>query len=179
MTSPESDLSRYDSRTIALHWLTAALVLGLWLLGQTIDWFPKGTPRAIARSTHIAFGVVLAAVLVRRIWWRLGGGLRLPQAGSRVLDTIAAWTHRSLYLLVAGTVLLGLANAWIRGDTLFLVLKIPAFDPGNAALRESVEDWHALAANVLLVVAGLHAAAGLLHHVVLKDGILRRMLPRR
>ena len=169
----------YDRRTIALHWLTALLVISLWLLGQTIDWFPKGSPRAIARSTHIALGVGLAFVLIRRIWWRLADGVHMKVAGSNAFDTIATWTHKGLYLLLVGTVLLGIANAWVRGDTLFMLLKIPAFDPGNTALRESVEDLHSWAANSLLIVAGLHAAAALLHHFVLKDDILRRMLPRR
>jgi cytochrome b561 len=177
---PSSPLSpSYDRRTIALHWLTAALVISLWLLGQTIDWFPKGSPRAIARSSHIALGVGLAFVLIRRIWWRLAGGVHLPQAGRSALDTVATLTHRVLYLLLVGTVLLGIANAWVRGDTLFMLLKIPAFDPGNTALRESVEDLHAWSANTLLIVAGLHAAAALLHHVVFKDEVLRRMVPRR
>lgn len=170
--------SGYDRRTIALHWLTAALVAGLWLLGQTIDWFPKGSPRAIARSSHIALGVVLALVLIRRIGWRLGAGVHMPRTGG-VLDTLAASTHKILYVLLAGTLLLGLANAWSRGDTLFLLWKIPAFDPGNAALRSSVEELHSWAANILLIVAGLHAAVALLHHFVVKDDVLRRMLPRR
>jgi len=172
-------LPRYDRRTIALHWLTAALVIGLWLLGQAIDWFPKGSPRSIARSTHIALGVALAWVLVRRIWWRLGGGLHLPPAGSGALDTLATLVHKLLYVLLVGTVVLGLANAWVRGDTLFMLVKIPAFDPGNTALRGTVEELHSWAANIVLIVAGLHAAAALLHHFVLKDDILRRMLPRR
>lgn len=179
MTPSTPVLSSYDRRTIALHWLTAALVIALWFLGQTIDWFPKGNPRAIARSTHIALGLGLAVVLVRRIWWRLGGGVYLPQEGGSLLDTIASWTHKILYLLLVGTALLGIANAWIRGDTLFTVVKIPALAPGNTALRKLVEDWHSWAADILLIVAGLHATAGLLHHYVLRDGILRRMLPRR
>ena len=179
MTPPAPVAVHYDSRTIALHWLTAALVVGLWLLGQGIDWFPKGTPRSLARSTHIALGAVLALVLIRRIWWRLAGGVHLPRAGNGALDAVTTLTHKVLYLLLVGTVLLGLTNAWVRGDTLFMTLKIPAFDPGNASLRESVEDLHAWAANILLAIAGLHAAAALLHHFVLKDDVLRRMLRGR
>jgi len=53
-----------------LHWLTAALVISLWALGQTIDWFPKGNPRVFARSMHISLGIALALVLVARIHWR-------------------------------------------------------------------------------------------------------------
>lgn len=170
---------RYDRRSIALHWLTAALVVTLWALGQSVDLFPKGAPRVIARSTHISLGAVLALVLVWRITWRLGKGAQVPAAGSAVLDTLATLMHKALYLLLLGTVLLGLGNAWVRGDTLFNLMRIPAFDPGNAALRESVEDWHSWSADILLVAAGLHAAAGLLHHLVLGDDVLRRMMPRR
>ena len=175
--NPSTAAQHYDRRTIALHWLTAVLVIALWSLGQTIDWFAKGDPRVLARSTHITLGVVLALVLIARIWWRLGGGLRLPAAGAGWLDKLASLTHGLLYVLLIGTVTLGLANAWIRGDNLFGLLQIPAFDPGNKELRETVEDWHGLAANVLLAVAFFHACAGLFHHLVLKDGILRRMLP--
>ena len=179
MTAPVSLPTSDDRHTIALHWLTAVLVIGLRMLGQTIDWFPKGSPRALARSTHLALGVGLAFVPMRRIWWRLAEGVHMPRAGSKTLDAIAASTHKIFYLLVVGTVVPGMANAWVRGDTLFLLLKIPAFDPGNTALRRSVEQWHSWAADILLVVAGLHAAAALLHHLVFKDDIPRRMPPRR
>lgn len=179
MNSPHAVTPRYDSRSIALHWLTAALVVTLFVLGQTIDWFPKGSPRGLARSAHIALGAVLAMVLIRRIWWRLGNGASLPPASAGILDRSSALAHKMLYVLLVGTVLFGLANAWVRGDTLFNLLKIPAFDPGNAALREFVEELHSWSADVLLAVAGLHAAAALMHHFLLKDDVLRRMLPRR
>jgi cytochrome b561 len=170
---------RYDSRSILLHWLTAALVATLWSLGQTIDWFPKGDLQIAARSLHIVLGVALALVLVCRLLWRLGDGTQLPPAGAGWLDKVAALTHKLLYVLLVATVTLGLANAWVRGDTLFGLLTIPAFDPGNKGLRTTIQDWHGLAANVLLFVALGHAAAGLLHHFVLKDDVLRRMLPLR
>jgi cytochrome b561 len=179
MNTAVSELVRYDRRSIAMHWLTAALVAALWALGQTIDWFPKGDPRSLARSVHISLGIALALVLIWRIQWRLGGGVHLAPAGAGWLDRLATLTHWVLYLLLVGTVALGIANAWIRGDTLFNALTIPAFDPGNKSLRETVEDWHGLAANVLLFVALFHAAAGLLHHFVMKDGVLQRMLPPR
>jgi cytochrome b561 len=46
-------------------------------------------------------------------------------------------------------------------------------------LRETVEDLHGWFANTLLIVAGLHAAAALVHHFALRDNVLRRMLPPR
>lgn len=170
----------YDRCTVVLHWLTAALVASLWCLGQTIDWFPKGDPRIFARSLHISAGVALAVVLIVRLQWRFaGGGIHLPPAGAGRIDQLATLVHRLLYALLLATVVLGIANAWIRGDSVFNLFKIPAFDPNDKDLRETVEDWHGLAANTLLVVAFCHAAAALLHHFVRKDGVLRRMLPGR
>ena len=90
---------------------------------------------------------------------------------------MATITHGLLYVLLVAAVALGIANTWIRGDTIFNLFKIPSFDPTNKDLREPIEEWHALAANTLLVVALLHAVAGLQHHFVRNDGVLRRMLP--
>lgn len=179
MDSSFSPTSRYDARTIRLHWLTAGLVVALWLLGQTIDWFPRGAPRVFARSAHISIGALLACVFLYRIWWRLSGGVHLAAAGTGALKTLARSMHMALYACVLATVVLGIANTWVRGDNLFYLFKIPAFDPGNKALRAAVEDYHADAANLLLILAGLHAAAGLAHQYVLKVDVLSRMFPVR
>jgi len=40
-----------------------------------------------------------------------------------------------------------------------------------------VGSWHVLAANMVLIVASVHAAAALLHHYILRDETLQRMLP--
>jgi cytochrome b561 len=169
------DLERYDRRTIALHWLTAILVVLLWTLGQTIDWFPKGLARASARSTHITLGLLLGLTVSYRLWWRLTAGRDLPRADPGWVGAVAVGVHRLLYLALITVVLLGIANAWIRGDNLFNLIAFPAYDTGNKELRGRIGDWHGLAANVLLVVAGLHAGAALFHRFVLRDRVLRRM----
>jgi cytochrome b561 len=169
--------AHYDAKTIRLHWLTAGLVIFLWCLGQTIDWFPKGNGRVFARSAHISAGALLGVVLVLRIWWRATGGARLAAVGSGGVNALSTAMHLALYGGLIAAVALGLANTWVRGDNLFNLVQIPAFDPGNKVLRAAVEDYHAFAADLLLILAALHAAAGLAHHYVLKDGILGRMLP--
>jgi cytochrome b561 len=167
---------RYDKRTIGLHWAGATLVVLLWCIGQSIDWFPKGAPRISARSTHIVIGALLILLLLFRIWWRSTGGRKLPASAYDTQQKIASWTHVGIYLLLLVTVSLGVANVWVRGDTVFHLFTVPAFDPANDDLREQVEDTHALLANTVAVVAALHAAFALYHHFVRRDGVLRRML---
>nr|WP_316642670.1 cytochrome b/b6 domain-containing protein [uncultured Roseateles sp.] len=167
----------YDARTIRMHWLTAALVVGLWTLGQCIDFFPKGLPRITARSLHISFGVALALLLVARLVWRVRQGVKLAPAPG-LAGRLAVVMHYLLYLLLAAVVVIGIACVWIRGDNLFNLFTVPAFDPSNEDLREEAVDLHGLMANLLLFAAGLHAAAAVWHHLVIKDGVLRRMWPR-
>jgi cytochrome b561 len=62
---------------------------------------------------------------------------------------------------------------------MFSTFTFHVVDSNNKGLRESVEEWHALAANTLLAVAFFHAAAALVHHFVWKDDVLRRMSPKR
>lgn len=180
MSQIESSLAEdiYDKRTIVLHWLSAMLVAGLWFVGQSIDLFPRGAPRITVRSLHIVAGLTLAVVLVLRLAWRRHGGVTLPPADPGLAGKLAAGAHHLLYLLLAVVVLAGIANVWVRGDTLFGMFNVPAFDPANKDLRELVGDLHGLCANTLFAIAGLHAAAAAWHHLVLKDGVLRRMLPR-
>lgn len=169
----------YDRSTVVLHWVSAGLVVLLWGSAQVIDFFAKGPPRWNMLGVHMSLGLALALVLLYRIGWRLTAGRRLPESEGRQWRWLARTTHFGLYALLLVQIVLGLANAWVRGDHVFTWFVIPAFDPADKVLRRNVGELHDLVANVILVVAGLHACAGLFHHYVLRDGILRRMrLPR-
>lgn len=168
----------YDRATIALHWLTAGIVLGLWLIGQFLeDLVPKGSLRAGIWSAHFDFGFMLAALIVALPLWRRIGGRHLPDANAGPLQALAKATHVGLYLLLAVTVGLGIANAFVHGARLFGALALPQV--GDPAWRRSLTHWHGLAANILMALALFHAVAALIHHYLWHDAVLRRMMPRR
>jgi cytochrome b561 len=178
-TSPQPN---YDRRTIWLHWLTAFTILFMWGGAHAIDWFPKGPLRVDARSVHIVVGALLALLVGYRLFWRIARGTKFADhAGWAGL--LARLMHRTLYLLVLGTLALGMFNAWVRGDKLFNLGRIPtygAYDPAaRHALSESVVGWHEWGANLILILASGHAVMALYHQFVLKDGLLRRMMPGR
>jgi cytochrome b561 len=167
----------HDPMTIALHWSSAVLVGVLWFIGQTVDVFPNGPLRIDYRSLHIVFGVALALVLIARLAWRLTRGGMLPPLDHGILLAVARVTHWLLYALLVVAIGFGFANVWVRGDSIFNLFRIPAYDPGNRALMHLIGGRHALFANAVLIVAGVHAAAALFHHYILRDATLRRMLP--
>jgi cytochrome b561 len=174
--APVADL-RYDRTTIALHWLTAVLVVLLWGIAHIIGYFPKGAPRVDATSVHMTVGLLLGLVVVTRIIWRLTAGRRLPSADAGALGVAARGVHALLYVLIFATVVLGIANASEGGDSFYNLFKLPAFVASNGKLADTVNYVHGTLANAVLILAGLHALAGLAHHYVWRDGVLRRMLP--
>ena len=165
---------RYDRTTIALHWITAALVVVLWVIGQTADWFPDhGLANTVMWSTHVVLGFGLAAIIVWRLVWRSSGGRGLPPADGGALHVLAKATHYGLYLLLVGVVALGVVNAFLRGYAIYDLFHLPQI--GDRAWRRPITEWHGLAANLTLALAGIHAFAALVHHYVWRDGLLRRM----
>jgi cytochrome b561 len=167
----------YDARTIWFHWLTVLLVGGQWLGAHTIDWFPKGILRTDARSTHVVIGLLLAALIVGRLTWRATRGRRLPPTDRGVLRLAATTVHGLLYLLIVTIIGLGIVNFWTRGDSLFGLISVPKLALGGADLHRRVGRLHALAANLILMVAALHAAAAIWHQYWRRDGLLSRMIP--
>lgn len=167
--------ARYDPVTVSLHWITVGLIVALWGLGMTADSFPRGPLRSAAWSTHVVLGFAIAFVLLTRIAWRAQYGRVLPPADSGIMHMIASMTHYTLYVLLAAVTVTGLANASYRGFNVFDMWKMPQFGAGVAATRRSINEWHELAANLLLIVAGIHATAALFHHYVWRDRLLDRM----
>lgn len=170
-----SDGQTYDTLTIALHWIVALLVIGLWTAGQTVGWLPKGPIRSFVWSTHVVAGFGVALALVIRVTWRLTAGRRLPAVGAAAGRLLASGVQLGLYILLLAVVGLGVANAFNRGFDLYGLAKLPQL--GDLELKHQLTKWHGLAANILMALAAFHAVAALAHHFVWKDQVLRRMRP--
>jgi cytochrome b561 len=165
----------YDRRTIWFHWLSAGLVAVMYLLAQIIDEFGR-TYRVWPRSLHILLGIALMLVLAARLIWRNTGSRTLPSIDKGAVKYLSKAVHIGLYGLLAAALLLGLFYELARADDLFTLGRLPSIAPGDRALRHQLEELHGTAANLLMILAGLHAAAALVHHYILRDATLRRML---
>ncbi|MBV7481869.1 cytochrome b [Bordetella sp. BOR01] len=170
--------SAYDRTTIVLHWLTALLVVALFIMAQVWESMPHGTPvRKSLQGLHVSLGLLLTAVIVLRMAWRATGGRRLPPASHGALQVSAKTMHYALYLLLAAQIVLGFLFRWAQGEsfTFFGWFSIPKLLPLVREQRHFFGDLHNVVAWVIIVLAGLHALAALFHHYWLRDGLLRRM----
>ncbi|RII99549.1 cytochrome b [Achromobacter sp. K91] len=178
----DSSPTRYDLLTLVLHWLTAILVLALFVLAEVWDDLPRGTPtRKLLQSLHISFGILFAAILTARIVWRVAAGRRLPRVDSGLRGLAGSCVHILLYGLMAAQVVLGFQLRWAQSEpfSFFGLFDVPTLIDIGHDQASAISDLHYKVAWAIVILAGCHAMAGLVHHYWWKDGVLRRMLPAR
>jgi cytochrome b561 len=176
-TTPSNGPLHYDRRTIWFHWATAALVVLLWLSAQFIDYFPKGPSRWNMLGVHLSMGVALAVIFVCRLRWKRAARRGHALGALPVSSTLAGAGHALMYVALMVAIVLGFANAWVRGEHVFNLFQLPAFDPGNKPLRALAGQAHQLAAYAILALAGVHALVAFFHQYALRDRLMERMIP--
>jgi cytochrome b561 len=172
------DGTDYDAVAIALHWATAFLVVANFALAQTWDWFAKSA-RGLMEVTHMSFGVLLAVVVVARIVWRLIPGHQVSSLEVGWVRLASKGTHYLLYALLVAEAALGFTFRWGAGRPMeFFGAGIPPLIGAiDKPLRHQLREFHEWIGWAIIIIALLHALAALYHHYVLKDRVLRRMLP--
>ena len=130
---------------------------------------------------NMSFGILLSAVLIIRIAWRLMPGHQVPPAASGWVEQASKAVHYMLYTLLAVEAVLGFVFRWSGNEAMsFFGLMIPPpFPPFSQPAHRMVADAHNWIGWAIMILAAGHAAAALFHHYVLGDTVLQRMLPGR
>ena len=165
---------------VLLHWLVVLAVIGLFGLGlwmTALDyyhpWYRRGP------DLHRSIGVLLFAVILLRLAWRLLSPTPRPLPSHRPWEIGGAHAaHALLYLLPLATTVSGylLSTADGRGVFVFDWFEVPALYTRLEQQEEVMGDLHAALAWGLIAIAALHALAALKHHFIDRDTTLTRML---
>jgi len=169
--------SSYGWLTIALHWLMAVAIfgmfgLGVWMVDLTYydAWYHQ------APELHKSAGMLLLFLLLFRFGWRLSN-IRPDLIGKAWEQFVALSVHRLHYLLLFALILTGYLIPTAEGVGIdvfgwFSVAATFTFDKQQADLIGKI---HWLLAWAVIGLAALHGAAALKHHFVDKDSTLLRM----
>lgn len=154
---------RYARAQVWLHWAVAVLILGSFLTSEAMEAALRAAARGevaggLAANAHQALGLTILLLTLARIALRLiHGAPPLPPTMSPLLRRAAQATHVAIYALLLAVPAAGMA-AWSRLD-------------------RDLGDLHGTLFGVLAALVALHVVAAVFHQVVLKDGLMRRMLP--
>jgi cytochrome b561 len=182
LTVSRSAVVRYSVAARVLHWLTAVLVVIAYIVsvgGREARVYAPAND--VARGLHELLGLSVAALTVLRLVWR--AAVAPPEspdvpAWMRLAARLGHWTMYALLLLVPATAIIG---AWLEGHPL-TVLAVGDIQPWLSPSHEvgaMLADLHGWLGNVLIWLAGIHAASALYHHFWRGDTVLRSMLPGR
>ena len=157
----------YSGLQIALHWIIVLLIAVNYIVSDGMGRALRAVLKAeavtgLTPAVHVYVGLAVLALVALRVIVRLFQGAPAPLGdGPEILEKAAGAAHGLLYVLLFAVPALG-ALAWY----------------GKIGLLGEV---HVVVMNGMLVLAGLHAAAALYHHYILKDSVLMRMVrpPRR
>jgi cytochrome b561 len=172
------DRSRYDPLAIALHWLTAVLVVLQFGLAETWG-FAERPARHVMIVSHMSFGILLSAVIILRIVWRLIPGHQVAPSQSGFVELASKAVHYLLYVLLVAEAVLGYVLRWSGNEAMsfFGLLIPPPFAPFTKPAHHLIGEVHEWTGWTIVILATGHAAAALFHHYVLKDDVLWKMLP--
>lgn len=164
----------------SLHWLMAMLIAVQWGLGRVGHEMARSPAKLDVLTWHKSLGVLLLLLAVLRLAWRLRNRSPAPPGPAPAWELRAARvTHLALYALMLAIPLSGWVMASARNIPfrVFWLLPWPDIVQPSESLGQAAGAVHAALATLLLAVLGVHVAAALRHHFILRDDVLRRMLP--
>jgi cytochrome b561 len=171
---------RYGGVAISLHWLLVALIIASWALGLYMVELPLSPQKLKYISWHKWLGVTIFLIAVFRIGWRLAHPA--PPAPDSMLywqRVVMGVSHLLLYLLPIAVPLTGwLFSSASAIPTIYLGwVQLPDLVAQDKLFAEQLRLAHFSLNVMLFVVACIHVAAALKHHILDRDEVLVRMLP--
>ena len=181
---------RYNGVAMALHWLIAGLLIWNILIAWSFEDL-RGVARIAPTQLHKSIGITVLLLSLVRLGWRF---VRPPPP---LPATIRGWergvahvVYVLFYVVMIGLPVTGRAMVsasrliHVFPITLFNVVPWPAIAPLSnlpadqmRTAHEGFEIAHGLLGKLSYLQILLHVGAALRHLVLLRDGVVGRMIP--
>ena len=173
--------------TVSLHWIVGLTIIAL--LGVGI--YMEQTHAYGLYDIHKSIGVIIFAVIMLRVVWRIINGWPEPASEYKKIEQLLSKLVHYVLLIgsfiipFSGMIMSGMGGHGIKVFGLELVAKNadPAkpYDviPLNAELAGLGHTLHGWVSYILIGALVLHIAGAFKHHIFDGDGTLKRMLGQK
>jgi cytochrome b561 len=175
-----SERGVFDQATRLMHWLTAGLMLSVFVLAFSIDLATSRASHTAFLQLHRSVGLTVWVVTLFRLAWRhFAKYPDWPSDMSQTMRVAAMASEYALYALLLVQPILGILQTNAHGDhvNLFFIGQLPALIEKNRSLAQQLLTVHKAAGFSLLGLIALHVSAALFHHFWRRDDTLTAMLP--
>jgi superoxide oxidase len=172
----------YGLLSVALHWVMLLLIVAVYAMMELKSIFPKGSAGRGAMATlHYTLGLsVFVLVWLRLLMRSLGAAPVVEPAPVAWQTRLARVVHWALYGLMIALPVLGWLTVSAKGDPIpFFGAELPPLIAESKAAAKALKKIHETLATAGYFLIGLHAAAALFHHYVLRDNTLKLMWFKR
>ncbi|MDP2695331.1 MAG: cytochrome b/b6 domain-containing protein [Gallionella sp.] len=178
--SKEKMTEPYSKRMVIIHWLTLALLIVAWYLGDVlVDARVEKDATLIGYFAHALMGGAILLLTILRLTFRGVDGTP-PPVGNSVMDIVARGGHHGLYVLLILLSITGFMTLLTSTVGMALVtnaaILLPAEYTGPSVIPHTV---HEILVTVMMVVVLVHILGAIKHQFIMKDGLMRRMSLRR
>ncbi|EAQ99739.1 cytochrome b [Maribacter sp. HTCC2170] len=169
-----NDLTKKFSKgTIAIHWLTALLILTLFPLGKYMEGLEPAEKMGLIKIHAILGIIVFVLTLIRSYLFFKSPRPEDLKTGSKFNDRLAIWIHNAFYFLLLGISISGLAVMILGGYG-------DALSSGNIEAIKSHDEIgplkpHGLMAVIMMVLMVLHVVGVIKHYILTKENTLKRI----
>jgi len=161
-----------------LHWLMAACLLAMLFIGVAMV-ASLGDYHTLL-TIHRPLGILILLLAVLRLATRLlTRAPEFPPAMPQQERLVAKASERLLYTLFFALPLVGWAmlSAGHYPIVMFGAVHLPPILPARPELYATLRETHTLLAYLLFLAFLAHMGAILFHTLILRDGLLERMVP--
>lgn len=173
--------NRFGWLTITNHWLTAALILLMLVVGFYMADLPRGPDKLQMIGVHKSIGITILLLAILRIFWRAVNPMPV------LLGAPPRWRHRlarTVQFSLIALILLMPLSGWIMSSagghpvSFFGLFTLPPLVGKSKELGEAFHEIHELLAFAIIAVLTVHVLAALRHAFLERDATLLRMLGR-
>ena len=180
--------THYDALSRAFHWVTAIVVTIAFILGP--EHFGRLMHNGLDPATrsdivwHETLGIAVFVLTLLRLLWVAFRPAAPQVAMAGWMHMASKLAHLALWALMLAVPISALLALGSEGHpmTLLVGLRLDQMPMiANSALAD-LADWgdvHGVLGDAIMWLAGLHAVAAIYHHVILKDGVLKSMMPSK
>ncbi len=169
-------VKKYNPTAVILHWVVALLIIGLLVVGWLMTDLEKGSDlRKQVYNLHKSFGLIVLALVLVRIYWRVRSRVPGPLEKNRYLAGLAHVVHLVIYILIAFVPAIALAAGSINRGFDFFIWHLDPIFAIDKERAHTLMELHGLLAYFLASLVGFHVLAALWHQFVRRDRIFRRM----
>lgn len=174
---------RYGAVGVLFHWSVGFLIMALAGLGLYMAALPDAgfnMKKITLILYHKDLGMLVLVLAVLRLAWRLGNVI--PQATEHLPDwqkIAARFVHLSFYALMFALPITGWLMSSAAGFpvSLLSIFTMPDLISHNDYLFQRLIEIHKWLGYGLILFILVHTSAALRHHFIIRDDILRKMLP--